>query len=400
MMSENGEWRKLMQEKRLQYQLEIQSRRIENVLSKHDLAARVAGGFVQPRWIRFDLAAHVGSSLDRLREIKQELLTALGASDGELAPHAGGWQLHVARTEDAPVSLLDLMTITPSLPPLTLLLGLDEHGRALHWQLSPDELPHLLVAGVDNAGKTSLLRSIALSLALQHRQSQLQLVVLDGSTAGKFETFTSLEPLSLLPHVLSPVAYDVDDYRELLDFLSGECLYRQDQQMDTPKIVVMIDEVLKLLQSDSKRQAMSENISLLLQRGPAVGIHLLLTTSDPEAEQLNSSFRMNMPGRIVGKMHHATQAAAAADLPGTQAEFLLGQGDFLAVLDGELTHFQAAYIGEYDLQLTLEALNRRRPQPLLAQQIQMEQLGIRQERLQDTSSQTFTATTSGIEFGS
>lgn len=399
-MSENGEWRKLMQEKRLQYQLEIQSRRIENVLSKHDLAARVAGGFVQPRWIRFDLAAHVGSSLDRLREIKQELLTALGASDGELAPHAGGWQLHVARTEDAPVSLLDLMTITPSLPPLTLLLGLDEHGRALHWQLSPDELPHLLVAGVDNAGKTSLLRSIALSLALQHRQSQLQLVVLDGSTAGKFETFTSLEPLSLLPHVLSPVAYDVDDYRELLDFLSGECLYRQDQQMDTPKIVVMIDEVLKLLQSDSKRQAMSENISLLLQRGPAVGIHLLLTTSDPEAEQLNSSFRMNMPGRIVGKMHHATQAAAAADLPGTQAEFLLGQGDFLAVLDGELTHFQAAYIGEYDLQLTLEALNRRRPQPLLAQQIQMEQLGIRQERLQDTSSQTFTATTSGIEFGS
>lgn len=400
MMSENGEWRKLMQEKRLQYQLEIQSRRIENVLSKHDVAARVAGGFVQPRWIRFDLAAHVGSSLDRLREIKQELLTALGASDGELAPHAGGWQLHVARTEDAPVSLLDLMTITPSLPPLTLLLGLDEHGRALHWQLSPDELPHLLVAGVDNAGKTSLLRSIALSLALQHRQSQLQLVVLDGSTAGKFETFTSLEPLSLLPHVLSPVAYDVDDYRELLDFLSGECLYRQDQQMDTPKIVVMIDEVLKLLQSDSKRQAMSENISLLLQRGPAVGIHLLLTTSDPEAEQLNSSFRMNMPGRIVGKMHHATQAAAAADLPGTQAEFLLGQGDFLAVLDGELTHFQAAYIGEYDLQLTLEALNRRRPQPLLAQQIQMEQLGIRQERLQDTSSQTFTATTSGIEFGS
>lgn len=399
-MSENGEWRKLMQEKRLQYQLEIQSRRIENVLSKHDVAARVAGGFVQPRWIRFDLAAHVGSSLDRLREIKQELLTALGASDGELAPHAGGWQLHVARTEDAPVSLLDLMTITPSLPPLTLLLGLDEHGRALHWQLSPDELPHLLVAGVDNAGKTSLLRSIALSLALQHRQSQLQLVVLDGSTAGKFETFTSLEPLSLLPHVLSPVAYDVDDYRELLDFLSGECLYRQDQQMDTPKIVVMIDEVLKLLQSDSKRQAMSENISLLLQRGPAVGIHLLLTTSDPEAEQLNSSFRMNMPGRIVGKMHHATQAAAAADLPGTQAEFLLGQGDFLAVLDGELTHFQAAYIGEYDLQLTLEALNRRRPQPLLAQQIQMEQLGIRQERLQDTSSQTFTATTSGIEFGS
>ncbi len=400
MMSENGEWRKLMQEKRLQYQLEIQSRRIENVLTNHDVAARVAGGFVQPRWIRFDLAAHVGSSLDRLRHMKQELLAALGAADGELVPHAGGWQLHVARTEDVPVSLLDLMAMTPPLQPLTMVLGLDEHGRPLCWQFSADNLPHLLVAGVDQAGKTSLLRTMALSLALLHRQSQLQLMVLDGSTAGKYKGFTPLEPLSYLPHMLSPVAYDADDYRELLDFLSGECLYRQEQRMNTPKIVVMIDEVVNLMQSEGDKQQLMESIVLLLQRGPAVGIHLILTTNNPEAESLNSPFRMNLPGRVVGKVNHATQAAAAADMPGTQAEYLLGQGDFLAVIDGEVLHFQAAYIGEYDLQLTLDALQRRRPQPLLAQQIQLEQLAIASEKPDENKSQVFTATTSGIEFTS
>ncbi|HRQ39155.1 MAG TPA: FtsK/SpoIIIE domain-containing protein [Chloroflexota bacterium] len=389
-----------MQEKRLQYQLEIQSRQIETVLTKHDVAARVAGGFVQPRWIRFDLAGHVGSSLDRLRHMKQELLAALGAADGELSPHADGWHLLIARTEDVPVSLLDLLPMTTELKPMSVMLGLDENGRALCWQLSPDNLPHILVTGVENAGKTSLLRTVALSLALLHRQSQLQLMVIDGSTSGKFEAYTALEPLSYLPHMLGPVAYDADDYREMLDFLSGECLYRQEQQMNTPKIVVMIDEVVNLLRSGKESQQLVESIVLLLQRGPAVGIHLILTTNNPEAEQLNSTFRMNLPGRIVGKTRHEAQAAAAADMPGTQAEYLLGQGDFLAVMDGVMTHFQAAHIGEYDLQLTLDALQRRRPQPLLAQQVQLESLAIKAEKPDNNERQTFTSSASGIEFTS
>lgn len=399
-MSENGEWRKLMQEKRLQYQLEIQSRKIENVLTKHDVSARVAGGFVQPRWIRFDLAGHVGSSLERLRQMKQELLAALGAADGELSPHADGWQLHIARTEDVPVSLLDLMTLTTEIQPMSVMLGLDEHGRPLCWQLSPENLPHILVSGMENAGKTSLLRTVALSLALLHRQSQLQLMVIDGSTAGKFEGYTALEPLSYLPHMLSPVAYDADDYREMLDFLSGECLYRQEQKMTTPKIVVMIDEVVNLMRSGSENRQLVESLVLLLQRGPAVGIHLLLTTNNPESEQLNNTFRLNLPGRVVGKTRHEAQAAAAADVPGTQAEYLLGQGDFLAVLDGAVTHFQAAFIGEYDLQLTLEALQRQRPQPLVAQQIQLESLAIKADKPAQNQMQAFSASASGIEFTS
>lgn len=400
MMSENGEWRKLMQEKRLQYQLEIQSRKIESVLTKHDVSARVAGGFVQPRWIRFDLAGHVGSSLERLRQMKQELLAALGAADGELSPHADGWQLHIARTEDVPVSLLDLMTLMTEIKPMSVMLGLDEHGRPLCWQLSPDNLPHILVSGMESAGKTSLLRTVALSLALLHRQSQLQLMVMDGSTAGKFEAYTALEPLSYLPHMLGPVAYDAEDYREMLDFLSGECLYRQEQRMTTPKIVVMIDEVVNLMRSGSENRQLVESLVLLLQRGPAVGIHLLMTTNNPEAEQLNNTFRLNLPGRVVGKTRHEAQAAAAADVPGTQAEYLLGQGDFLAVLDGAVTHFQAAYIGEYDLQLTLEALQRQRPQPLVAQQIQLESLAIKAEKPAQNQMQSFSASASGIEFTS
>ena len=35
--------------------------------------------------------------------------------------------------------------------------------------------------------------------------------------------------------------------------------------------------------------------------------------------------------------------------------------------DGSQVHFQAAFIGNYDLHLTLETIHRNRPRPLLAQ---------------------------------
>jgi len=46
---------------------------------------------------------------------------------------------------------------------------------------------------------------------------------------------------------------------------------------------------------------------------------------------------------------------------------LLGDGDFLAVVDGFQTHFQAAYIGSYDSHLVLARLRERRRQSLLAE---------------------------------
>jgi DNA segregation ATPase FtsK/SpoIIIE-like protein len=225
-------------------------------------------------------------------------------------------------------------------------------------------------------------------------------MVIDGSNAGKFMSFSPLEPLSNLPHMLTPVAYTSDEYRGTLDFLCGECLYREEQQMISPKIVVMIDEVVNLLSPGREGQQIAENIVLLLQRGPAVGIHLVLTTSDPQAEQLNNTFRLSLPARLVGRVNDSTQAIAAANMPGIQAEYLLGQGDFLAVMDGVTTHFQAAYVGEYDLQLALDALQRQRPQPLLAQPVPVNRLSINPEKSFIDQTQMFTTTTTGIEFSS
>jgi DNA segregation ATPase FtsK/SpoIIIE-like protein len=107
----------------------------------------------------------------------------------------------------------------------------------------------------------------------------------------------------------------------------------------------------------------------LLQHGASVGIHLILGTQEPETTVFDTLMRANLPVRLVGQVHNEQQAHAAAGILNTQAEYLLGKGDFLAIVGGETTHFQSAYIGDYDLHLCLEDLHRNRPQPLLAQPI-------------------------------
>ncbi len=374
MTSERGNWQKMLQERRLQHQLEIQSRQIESVLSQHDVSARVAGGYVQPRSIRFDLSSHLETGLEKLRHIKQELLSTLGATEGDLIPHLGGWQLHVTRPEEPPVSLFDLLSLVPDLEPMTILLGLDDNGRPVLVELADHTLSHMLIAGTAGAGKSTLLRTIALSLALTHRQSQLQLAILDGSANGVAGSYTSLEPLSYLPHMLAAVTYSPDECRELVHFLVGECTYRQEQQMDTPKIVVLIDEVVHLLNKTAAHHELSEGIIRLLQRGPDVGIHLVMTTDQPESARLTNAWRTNLPVRLVGKVADERIAAAAASIGATQAEYLLGSGDFLAIVDEQMVHFQAAFVGDYDLHLTLETLHRSRPQPLVAQPVPTQKL--------------------------
>lgn len=396
-MSGQDNWRKMLQEKRLEHQLEIQSRQIETVLSQHQVSGHVAGGYVQPRTIRFDLASHLETGLERLRHIKQDLLSALGAADGELVPHSDGWQLHVSRPEEPPVSLLNLLAMLPDCAPLTVIMGLDEDGRPVLVELSDDDLAHIFIAGDSGSGKSALIRTIALSLALTHRQSQLQLAIIDGSTGGKFEAYTSLEPLSYLPHMLAPVAYDQEEYRDLLAFLVGECIYRQEQQMNSPHIVILIDEAVQLFSQPTEKDNLGEQISQLVQRGPAVGMHLVLTSSTPESEKLSNTMRLNLPVRLVGKLSDAQKATAAAGVSGTQAEYLLGKGDFLAVVDRQIAHFQAAYVGDYDLHLTLETLQRSRPQPLLAQPLGIEQMTISTPEHHKVQTHSFAKTAAGIQ---
>lgn len=160
----------------------------------------------------------------------------------------------------------------------------------------------------------------------------------------------------------------VDDADALLAFLVQEMTYRQTNKVAKPVIVVLIDNVVTLLRTgdDAQTQSVHESLLRLVQRGAEVGIHLVLGTSRPEARELDDLRKLDLAVRLVGRVHDAQEALVATGLPGTQAEYLLGQGDFLAVDAPYPVHFQAAFVNDYEFHMSLRQLHARQPR-LLAQ---------------------------------
>lgn len=352
-------------EERLRHQLEIQSMQIEGVFERHQVPSRVAGGQVGPGWVRFDLQTSLAAAMERLQQIKDDLLRVLAVNDVNIERNQDRLQIEVAQPAEQPVNLLDLLAVIPPLPPITAALGWSEDDRPVVIDLTTAEATHVLMAGVAEAGKTVLLRSMALSLALHNKPSQLQLVIVDGDAAANPVKAQELAPLNYLPHILTPVITDITTATEVLAFLVNEINYRKEQGTRTPAIVVFIDGVAHLFKTGSGD--LLEAVRQLVKNGANAGMHVVLSTSDPGAASLDSLFKAQFPARIVGKVENSTQARAAAGIADSQAEYLLGAGDFMAVAGGTISHFQAGYIGGTDLLQTLEKLYRRRLPVLLAQ---------------------------------
>jgi DNA segregation ATPase FtsK/SpoIIIE, S-DNA-T family len=365
MNTDQGNWQKVLKEERLPHQLRIQSHQIDRVLSEGEVSAQVNRGRVTNKHIQFDIQAHFETGLEKLRGLKHDLLSALGVEDIQLSRENGQLQLKVQRPKDPPVPLLEILPLLPELEPATAPLGLSEDGVPVLLELSDDELSHILLIGDTKAGKTALLRTIAVSLAILNKQSQLQLIIINGGEPSPTPNKSPLHPLTYLPHLLEPVITDLSTAVDMLNFLAKEAQYRIEHEVKIPTVVVLIDHVVTLLEEGGR--LVSDALITLTQKGGQAGIHLILSTNRPDSDKLESLLQANLPVRIVGRMESESAGYKATGQRDAHPEHLFGEGDFLAVTGDVVTHFQGAYIGDYDLHLTIDKLRKNRPQAILAQ---------------------------------
>jgi S-DNA-T family DNA segregation ATPase FtsK/SpoIIIE len=331
--------------------LEFQSDRIERVLASHRVPAHVEGGAVTPRWIRYHLALAVGARVAAIRNLSEELALALGAPDVRLARTGEALALEVPRSDAEPINLLTLLRRLPAIPPCTACLGIADDGRPLLVRLSSPDVAHILVSGTTGSGKTELMRTMMASLALHHRQSQLQMVLIDPKHRG-------FAPLTRLPHLLAPPATSVPDAQSLLERLVAEMERRDRGGVSAPRIVIAVDELTDLLSVGGR--GVEAALTRLAQRGREAGIHLVAGAQKPSASVLGPLLKANFPARLVGRVGSTEDARVAAGLSGSGAEKLLGRGDFLAVASGQTTRFQAAWIPPQDWHVIEDAVQGHR----------------------------------------
>ena len=86
--------------------LEFQADRIESVLALHKVQARVTGGTVTPRWVRFQVLPAVGAKISKIKNLSEELAAALRRSlDPASADDGARGRAYVLREYTWPVVL-------------------------------------------------------------------------------------------------------------------------------------------------------------------------------------------------------------------------------------------------------------------------------------------------------
>jgi hypothetical protein len=164
--------------------LEMQADRIEAVLARHRVQARVEGGTVTPRFIRFRLVADGSTRVNKITALADEIAMELDRREARVYREGAAIQVEVPRAQPAPVRLLPLCDGFAATPPLTAVLGLEQNGTPLLLRLPAPNVAHVLVVGTTGSGKTALVRSLLVSLAMYNRQSQMQLILLDPKGRG------------------------------------------------------------------------------------------------------------------------------------------------------------------------------------------------------------------------
>lgn len=240
---------------------------------------------------------------------------------------------------------------------LMLALGKDVSGKAWMYELS--KMPHLLVAGATNSGKSVCLNSIIVSLLYQNNPDDLRFIMVDPKRV-------ELPVYNGIPHLLTPVITEVSKTINALKW----CLNEMDRRFEIlsksgkrniqsynlaakngndkmPYIVFIVDELADLMVAAARD--IEGSVIRLAQMARAVGIHLVLATQRPSVDVITGLIKANMPARIAFSVASGTDSRTILDSLG--AEKLLGKGDMLFIT-AELSkpkRLQGAFVSETEI---------------------------------------------------
>ncbi|MCA9952180.1 MAG: hypothetical protein KDE48_21160 [Anaerolineales bacterium] len=330
---------------RLQHQLEVQSHIIEETLRQYGRShMEITGGYVEHNFLRYDIpgAAVNGSS----QLLESELAHRLGVAV-TIQNHINQLSIEVSRSRPA-VDLFTLLTRNHLVEnrALTGVLGLNAHGKVLKLDLS--EPGHVLISDPLSRGKSSLVRSLAVSLALVSRPSQLQFVSI-GNPKNNSLSHPTFLPQSYL---LYPIQTETNQIIETLKQIAAKLAYPSANGRSRPHIVIFWDDIdfhlergkFELLAALKRVLAHKEDVTLIM------------TTRHPQNLMLTYLQRF-IQTRISG------EAVPRANKNNWQGAFSLSQSKHPGI-----QHFQAAYADPYDLSFIFKRLRengRNRPPQIL-----------------------------------
>lgn len=339
---------------------DLNQQKIHNTLNKFGIEVEMDETKVGPTVTQYTFRPAEGVKLSRITTLSNDLSLALAAHPIRIEAPIPGKSLvgvEVPNRAKAIVGLREILedeAFKQRKNNLYIALGKDVAGTA--WLYDLTKMPHLLVAGATNSGKSVCLNAIIVSLLYQNNPDDLRFIMVDPKRV-------ELPTYNGIPHLLTPVITEVSKTINSLKW----CLNEMDRRYDLlnksgkkniqaynlvakeklPYIVYIIDELADFMMTAGKE--MEAAIIRLAQMSRAIGIHLILATQRPSVDVITGLIKANIPTRIAFSVASLVDSKTILDASG--AEKLLGQGDML-FSTAELAkpkRIQGAYLSDNEI---------------------------------------------------
>ena len=247
---------------------------------------------------------------------------------------------------------------------LTVALGEDVAGAPIFFDIA--KMPHILVAGATNMGKSVCINCMIISMLFRAKPDEVKFIFIDPKKV-EFNVYEGL------PHLIVPVVSDMKKAAGALSWAVNEMErryalleeakvrniagYNELAALDgeikpLPRIVIFIDELADLMMTAP--DSVESSITRLAAKARAAGLHLVIGTQRPSVDVITGTIKNNLPSRIACTVASQIDSRTIIDMPG--AEKLLGRGDMLFNPVGAMKpiRVQGAFVTDAEINSVVE----------------------------------------------
>lgn len=228
---------------------------------------------------------------------------------------------------------------------LPVVIGRDQFGKMIAYDMIDSNTPHLLIAGETGSGKSSMVR-VVLSTFIQYMSPDTLHLYLGDLKNSEFHFLRRVKHVKEvcmeeieMQIMLQKVWREISERRKLMEQYEVnhiDAYNKLNPENQKPYILLAIDEVA-MLKDEKESMSIIEKVSAV---GRSLGVFLMLSMQRPDAKVLDGKLKINLTVRIGFRC----DSAINSNIMGTPGSEHLEQSGQMILKRNGLKKVQAPYL--------------------------------------------------------